>query len=272
MRRAFFLLAVLAVAALVAAYVPAQQQARRLTVLILTGESDLPYHDWRVSTPFLQQLLEPSGRFEVKVIEQANGISAQTFDGFDLLLLNYNGPRWDEQTEKAVEDFVRGGKGMISYHAASYGAFYGMEFDRATSRWKPETDGGWAAYAALIGARWDTAKIGHGPRHQFAVKWVDPEHPISRGLEPTFIADDELYHRLDLLPGTHVLATAFDDPARGGTGKDEPIVWTSTFGKGRTVHITLGHDVRAMSQPGFALVFARGAEWAATGRVTLPVR
>lgn len=272
MRRVTLLVALAVAVGLVLPLVRGQERSGRLRVLVLTGESDLPYHDWRVSTPFLQQLLERSGRFEVKVIEQAHDISAKTLDTSDLLLLNYNGPRWGSQTEKAVEDFVRGGKGMISYHATSYGAFYGMEFDRATSRWKPGADGGWAAYAALIGARWDTAKIGHGARHQFTVKWVDSQHPISRGLEPMFMADDELYHRLDLLPGSHVLATAFDDPASGGTGKDEPIVWTFAFGKGRTVHITLGHDVKAMSQPGFALVFVRAAEWAATGQVTLPAR
>jgi len=102
------------------------------------------------------------------------------------------------------------------------------------------------------------------------VKWVNRDHPISRGLPPEFLANDELYHRLDLLPATQVLATAFSDPTTGGTGKDEPIIWTTAFGKGRSVHITLGHDLTAMSQPGFVAAFARAAEWAATGQVTLP--
>jgi type 1 glutamine amidotransferase len=34
--------------------------------------------------------------------------------------------------------------------------------------------------------------------------------------------------------------------------------------------MTLGHDLSAMSQPGFVAAFARGTEWAATGDVTLP--
>jgi type 1 glutamine amidotransferase len=89
-------------------------------------------------------------------------------------------------------------------------------------------------------------------------------------LPPTFLANDELYHRLELLPNTTVLATAFSDPATGGTGNNEPMVWTASLGSGRTVHITLGHDLSAMSQPGFEAAFARGTEWAATGQVTLP--
>ena len=247
----------------------AHAQQPRLKALILTGESDTLYHDWRASTPFVREVLEHTGRFDVKVVEQAPGITAGTLQPFDVLVLNYLGPRWGPQSEKAVEEAVRSGRGLISFHGVTYGPFYGMQFDAAAQRWNagPAGDRGWEAYPALIGARWQPANIGHGRRHVFPVKWVNREHPISAGLEPTFLANDELYHRLDLLPGTTVLATAFSDPATGGTGKDEPIVWTAAFGKGRTVHLTLGHDLSAMSQPGFETTFARGAEWAATGRV-----
>ena len=238
----------------------------RLHALILTGASDLPYHDWRESTPFVRGMLERTGKFDVKVIEQVPGITAATLAPFDVLVLNYNGPRWGEATEHAVEEFVRSGKGMLSFHGVTYGPFYGMVKD-AGGRWNPGPDGGWPAYPALIGARWDTDKIGHGTRHVFPVNWVNREHPVSRGLDPSFLANDELYHRLTLLPGTEVLATAFSDPATGGTGKDEPIVWTASFGWGRTLHMTLGHDLSAMSQPGFQAIITRGAEWAATGSV-----
>ncbi len=56
----------------------AQAPAGRVRALILTGESDTQYHDWRVSTPFLRNLLERTGRFEVKVEEQPAGITADT--------------------------------------------------------------------------------------------------------------------------------------------------------------------------------------------------
>jgi len=244
----------------------------RLKALILTGESDTLYHDWRISTPFLRNLLERSGPFEVKVQEQMPGTGAAALVPFDVLILNYNGPRWGVETEKAVEDFVRGGKGMISFHGVTYGPMYGMVFDRNTEKWSLPAagGGGWAAYPSLIGARWDPEKLGHGIRHVFPVKWLDPQHPINRGMPATFLANDELYHRLELLPNTTVLATAYSEPETGGTGNDEPMVWTARFGSGRTVHLTLGHDLSAISQPGFEAAFARGAEWAATGQVTLP--
>jgi type 1 glutamine amidotransferase len=100
------------------------------------------------------------------------------------------------------------------------------------------------------------------------VEWVDKDHPISRGLPPTFVANDELYHKIDLKPNAHVLATAYDDPnVKGGTGKVEPAIWTVPYGQGRVVMTVLGHDLLAMSQPGFMDVFARATEWAATGDV-----
>lgn len=260
----------LAVALLLFPALFAQIPASRVKVLILTGESDTQYHDWRVSTPFLRNLLESTGRFDVKVDEQPAGLTADTLRPFDLLVLNYMGPRWGEPSEKAVEEFMRAGKGMVSFHGVTYGPLAGMVYDSDTRHWKSGPDQGWQAYAALLGARWEPAKIGHGPRHIFTVKWQSAAHPIAAGMGPEFVANDELYHRLDLLPGTEVLATAFSDAATGGTGKDEPIVWTTAFGKGRSVHLTLGHDLTAMSQPGFVAAFARAAEWAATTRVTLP--
>ena len=69
-----------------------------------------------------------------------------------------------------------------------------------------------------------------------------------------------------------VLLHPFDDPAIGGTGKNEPILWTVNYGKGRVFHTALGHDVSAMQEPGFIATVVRGAEWAATGAVTIAAK
>lgn len=240
--------------------------AERIQVLFLTGQSDLPAHDWRTTTPTLRAILANTGRFDVRVEEEVRGINAITLAAYDVLVLNYNGPRWGEMTERAVEDFLRSGKGMIAIHCVSYGPFYGQEMHPK----RRMTGEPWPAYAAMMGVTWKLENIGHSKRHVFPVKWVDRDHPISRGLDATFGANDELYHKMDFNPNVHILATAYSDPKFGGTGKDEPIIWAVPFGKGQVVHITLGHDVVAMSQPGFIEAFARATEWAGTGAVTLP--
>jgi type 1 glutamine amidotransferase len=49
------------------------------------------------------------------------------------------------------------------------------------------------------------------------------------------------------------------------------MIWTVAFGKGRVFHTPMGHDVVAMKCLGFASVLERGSEWAATGKVSIPV-
>jgi type 1 glutamine amidotransferase len=83
---------------------------------------------------------------------------------------------------------------------------------------------------------------------------------------------DELYARLRG-PGKNmtVLATAHSDPANSGTGHDEPVLMTISYGQGRVFHTTLGHDINALSSIDFVVTFQRGTEWAATGKVTQKV-
>jgi len=78
----------------------------------------------------------------------------------------------------------------------------------------------------------------------------------------------------------HVLATAFDDHALyngrsaqpiPGPSIHQPILWTTEYGKGRVFITALGHGPEQVHDPGFMVTFARGAEWAATGQVTLPI-
>ena len=100
-----------------------------------------------------------------------------------------------------------------------------------------------------------------------------PNHPITKGLPRQWMhAGDELYATLRG-PGKNmkVLATAHSDPANKGTGRDEPILMVLSYGRGRIFHTTMGHDIPALACVGFLTTLQRGAEWAATGKVTQKV-
>jgi type 1 glutamine amidotransferase len=230
-----------------------------LRVLVLSGRNN---HDWRATTPAIRKLLLSSGKFDVRVNEEPAGMSAVTLAAYDAVVLDYNGPRWGEQSEKALEGFVRGGKGLLVLHGASW-AFSGLEVLGDNHVKTGILEPAWPEYARMTGGVWsvEAPKTGHGKRHVFEVKIVDREHPVCAGLPGTLQADDELYHGMKMQPDAHILATAFDDPSTGGTGRDEPILWTVAYGRGRVFHTTLGHDPAAMAQPAFTLPFVRAAEW-----------
>ena len=82
------------------------------------------------------------------------------------------------------------------------------------------------------------------------------------GLKVPLPTADRPLANLKLLPGTEVLA---------GTDDGKPLLIVSSHGKRRVFCTALGHDVGSMQEKAFITTFLRGAEWAATGRVTLPV-
>ena len=221
-------------------------------VLILSGQNN---HNWRATTPELQSILTQNGRFAVDVTEHPETCDAATFSKYDVLLSNWNTfgknatvKDWPPQTREAFVNFVRNGGGFVVVHAG------GASF--------PD----WSDYQKIIGGTWGKG-TGHGPIHEFEVKFTDAKSRITEGLAP-FKTTDELWHRMAVQPDKTVLATAFSALDQGGSGNDEPVVLVTQFGKGRCFNLVLGHDVKGMQNPGFQTLLVRGTEWAATGAVS----
>ena len=230
-------------------------------VLILSGFNN---HDWRTTTPFLREQLERTRRFDVRVEEEPHGITASTLAAYDTVVLDYNGPRLGPETEMALMEFVRAGHGLVVVHGASW-AFNGLvvlgDHHVRTGIMEPL----WPEYRKMIGGVWseEEPKTGHGQRHEFTVRIMNRSHPVARGLPAELRADDELYHQMRMQPGASILATALDERQFNGTGKEEPVFWTVSYGGGRVFHTILGHDVRAMQAEAFLRPFLGGAAWAA---------
>jgi len=250
--------------AMAAPCTPASEPAV-LQALILSGHNN---HDWRTTTPWLREILEQSGRFQVRLLEQPAGLGLRTLSGVDLLVLNYNGPRLGEGSERALESYLSSGGALAVVHGASW-AFSGLEVlgdgHVRTGLIEPP----WPAYERMIGGVWSDSEpeTGHSRYGPFTLRMLDRDHAATRGLPESMITVDELFHDLRMSDGVHVLAVAHSDTAAGGTGDDEPVLWTLRYGKGRIFHTVLGHDLAAMCEPAFVSTFVRGCEWAASGEV-----
>ncbi len=268
---------------------------RKLRALIVDGFN--PYHDWQLTTPLMKKILEDSERFTVDVITapipagyQAdasrpldrvdNGSFRPRFKEYDVIIGNYVGPRWPAGTEQDFIAFVAGGGGFVSVHSADNAFPDWSEYCRMIGV------GGWYGRDERSGPKLYLDDSGrqvrdtvpgpgghHGPQHEFQIRIRDPEHPITHGLPKTWLhAKDELY---DSLRGPaedmHILATAYSSPEFNGTGRHEPMLMTLRYRRGRIFHTTLGHADYSMKCVGFATTLQRGAEWAATGIVTIGV-
>jgi len=248
--------------------------------LLIDGQNN---HKWQETSPIIKATLESTGRFTVDIATTpAKGGDMSTFSpkfaDYHVVVSNYNGEPWSKKTQQAFVDYVHGGGGFVSVHAAN----------NAFPEWSAYNEliglGGWGGRTEKDGpyVRWRDGKFvqdtnpgrggSHGKRHAFEVIVRDTEHPITRGIPASWMqAEDELYAELrGPASGMRVLATAYSDKATGGTGEHEPILMVITAGKGRVFHTTLGHDAVAESGTGFQVTLQRGTEWAATGQVTQP--
>jgi len=201
------------------------------------------------------------------------------FKDYQVIVSNYNGELWPQDARSDFAEFVSHGGGFVAVHAAN----------NAFAEW-PEYNamigvGGWGGrneksgpYLRLREGKFtmDTSKGAggsHGDQHAFLVEVRDPDHPITKGLPAKWMhAQDELYDRLrGPAQNLNVLASAYADRKTKGSGEHEPMLMVIEYGKGRVFHTTLGHDLPALRCVGFRTTFARGTEWAATGKVTIPV-
>ncbi|MBE3097421.1 MAG: ThuA domain-containing protein [Planctomycetes bacterium] len=241
---------------------PNEPAGGKIRLLILSGANN---HGWKATTPVLKKMYEDSGRFTVDVTEDVPNLKADDFAKYDCLVSNYTtyptieGKRWPAATEKAFLDYIAAGHGFVLFHAAS----------TAWSDWPEFTD--------LIGLSWQKDKAtgknisGHGAQHSFAVTIVDKDHPITQGMKDFQHVKDELYHRQVKHATARVLATTYSDKAVNGSGENEPMILVTELGKGRAFHNAMGHDPKPMAGAGFQTLMLRGTEWAATGKVTIPI-
>lgn len=256
------------------------QAAPPLKALIVDGQNN---HNWKGTTPIFKKQLEETGLFSVDVATsppRGDDVSGfrPAFAEYDVVIDNYNGAGWSEQTKKDLVDYVRGGGGLVVIHAANNAFRNWEEFNRMIGiGWgRTEKDGPFVRWADGEVVYDDSPGRGgsHGSMHPFQVNVRAPEHPIMKGLPKVFMhAKEELYNRLrGPAENMTVLATAFSPKEKRGSGFEEPILMAIDYGKGRVFHTVLGHAPEpCCTSVAFAVTFQRGAEWAATGKVSQAV-
>jgi len=273
-------------AGLVVSLVSSAGGAEKIKVLIIDGQNN---HNWAKMTPPMKETLLSTGRFTVDVSTLPSNRDPKAkwadwkpdFAKYDVVVSNYNDGgkcRWPMARRKEFEEFVSEGGGFVVVHAA----------DNSSTDWPAYNlmiaVGGWGGRKPKDGSllrkkdgKWspDPAPKGrsgsHGRAWEYQIETETPDHPIMKGIPAKWLhAKEELYNSMrGPCKNVTVLASAMAK----ATKVAEPMVMVIEYGKGKVFHTTLGHvgGLAPIQCVGFQTLFARGTEFVATGKVTIPV-
>jgi type 1 glutamine amidotransferase len=279
-----------------------------IKVLIVDGQNN--HKDWPKTSLMMKAQLEETGLFEVNIerskytwngqqneeyLSRADAGDTEDlkepkqdpdfspdFMAYDVVVSNFGwkAAPWPAETMKNFEDFVRSGGGFVSVHAAdnSFPEWKAYNKMIGLGGWggRNEKDGPYVYYdekGKLIRDNSPGPAGAHGAKNNFTIHIRNSKHPITKGMPDTWIsAKDECYARLrGPAKKMKILATGEDLTYAKRDGRHEPVFMVIKYGKGRVFHTTLGHDQASLEGVGFISSFTRGVEWAATGKVTLPI-
>ncbi|XOV95314.1 MAG: ThuA domain-containing protein [Bacteroidota bacterium] len=280
----------------------------QIKALIVDGQNN--HVVWPKSTIMMEQYLEETGLFTVDVYRSKYTWNAERekdylplagvgetedlkdptpdpdfapkFSDYDVVISNFGwkAAPWPEKTQKAFEKFMKKGGGFVTVHAADNSFPEWVEYNKmiGLGGWgnRTEKDGPYVYYTNEGELKTDnTAGNGgsHGPQNNIQAILRVADHPITNGLPSTwFTAKDECYAKLrGPAENMTILATGKDMSGKAPTDRHEPMLMVIDYYKGRVFHTTIGHEDYSIEGVDFITTFLRGTEWAATGKVTIPI-
>jgi hypothetical protein len=281
---------------------------KTIRTLIVDGQNN--HGQWAKITSMVKKYLEETGKFSVDVqrtyytwnggeyltkypiagmrntleLSQPRPDSSYLpdFSKYDLVISNFgwNAAPWPAVTQANFEAFIKKGGGLVVIHAADNSFPTWLAYNKmiGLGGWgdRTEKDGPYVYYndKGVLVRDTTAGKAGsHGAQHEFLITIRNTKHPITKGMPLAWMhSKDELYDRLrGPAENMEVLGTAYSPKSNYGTDRHEPMLMAMKYGKGRIFHTPLGHADYSVECVGFITILQRGAQWAATGKVNIPI-
>ncbi len=204
-------------------------EPRRVEILFL-GHSSTHHNSEELADIFTKEYFKDG--INITYTTDPNDLNEKTLANYDGLLLYANYDSITPSQEKALLDFVKGGKGFIPLHCGSY-----------CFRNSPEV-------VEMIGGQFKS----HG-FESFPSVILKPDNPVMKGVN-NFTTKDETYVHDKISKNIEVLME------RVAGDHHEPYTWIRPYGKGRVFYTAYGHDENTFNNPNFLKLVENGIFYA----------
>lgn len=203
--------------------------SRRLEILFLGHKSK--HHNSEVLADIMNKEYFKDG-INITYSTDPNDLNENFLTNFDGLVLYANYDTISPGQEKALLNFVKGGKGFIPLHCASY-CFRNS-----------------AEVVEMIGGQFQKHKY-----DSFPSVIIKPDHPVMKGVN-VFTTRDETYVHTKISKNIEVITERVEGDHR------EPYTWVRPYGQGRVFYTAYGHDEITFNNPDFLKLVRNGILWA----------
>jgi putative heme-binding domain-containing protein len=217
---------------------PAPGRIRPLRIALVSGPKDhgTDEHDYPVFQRRWAALLSRAEGVSVDTVQNWPG--EEVFAKADVLVWNSANPAFTAARAPQLDAFLARGGGMVFIHYAVNG--------------RGATD----EFARRIGLAWRDghSRFRHGP---LDLKFPAAANPITAGFKTLHLEDESYWDLIGDPKQVEVLATSRED------GRDRPVIWARTEGRGRVFGMIPGHYTWTFDDPLYRILLLRGIAWAA---------
>lgn len=209
---------------------PGTMAARRLEILFLGHTSNQHHNSEKLASIFNKEYFK-SG-INITFTMDPKDLNEANLAHYDGLVVYANHDTISQSQADALLNFVKGGKGFIPLHCASW-----------CFRNNPEV-------VALIGGQFKSHKY-----NSFPAVIVKQDHDVAQGIAP-FVTEDETYVHSKLASDIQVITERVEGDHH------EPYTWVKPYGQGRVFYTAYGHDDKTFTNQGFLDLVRNGILWA----------
>ena len=231
------------------------QQKKQFSALLITKTAGWHHESINEGVAAIKEL-GIRNYFDVQWHQDGIAITDKYLESFQVLIfLNTTGDIFKEEEQKAIERFIKSGKGYAGIHSAS------------------DTEYDWPWYTKLVGHMFHI----HPAIQTAKLKLTDKKFPGLQGFTDGLLWTDEWYQfNAETTTGLNYILSVdetsynpkvqWGEKKGDGMGSFHPISWYHDYDGGRSFYTALGHLPAIYSEPAFLNHIYAGIYWAATGK------